>query len=80
MADQVVPLDDGNYNVMVLDAEVGDHSDAPYQVDITILDGEHKGQVLTLKVASIDQDLLDLLGMPGTLTVEEGAHTLSIEP
>lgn len=62
-------LPDGTYDVVVVDATA--EADA-LAIEITILGGAHKGDVVGIRAAGLDVDELELLGMPGTLTVEEG--------
>ena len=78
-------LDDGEYDVLVIDAtpDVGDESavagEGPrWVVELTILTGGHKGEVVAVRAAGLGDDEIALLGMPGTLTVAGGAPTLHI--
>lgn len=74
-------LDDGTYDVVVVDAELVDATDPTggVRVELTILAGEHKGEVLALTAAGLRRDPLDLLAAPGTLVVEAGAPSLRLE-
>lgn len=73
------PLADGSYDALVMDASVGD--DGSIGVEITILAGPAKGEVVSLRTAGLgDTDPLDLLGVPATLTVRDGVPTLRLEP
>lgn len=72
------PLPDGEFEVIVVDVSpIG-------EVDLAIVSGERKGEVLRLRhevAAGADPaDLfLDLLGMPGTLMVADGQPDLALE-
>lgn len=70
-------LPDGTYDVFVVDA-VADGPDA-LQLELTILAGDHKGEVVPLRTTGLGRDELDALGMPGLLTVADGEPTLSLE-
>ena len=70
-------LADGRYDVFVVDA-VAD-GPAALRVDVTILAGEHKGEVIAVRAEGLAIDELDALGLPGTLTVEAGEPTLALE-
>ena len=70
-------LDDGRYDAFVVDAELGDGG--VYLIDLTILAGPHKGEVLQVQAEGLDGDLLDLLGTPATLTVADGQPDLQLE-
>lgn len=69
-------LPDGTYDVFVVDATVdGDTA----TLELTVLAGEHKGEVVTVTATGLGIDELDLLGMPGTLTVENGVPRVAID-
>ena len=71
-----VVLPDGRYDVFVVDAT----ADGPVlAVDVTILAGEHKGEVLSVRAQGLAVDELEALGLPGTLTVEDGEPSLALE-
>lgn len=72
----VFRLPDGSYDVVVVDAS-RDGNDLA--IEITILGGEHKGEVVGLRTGDLDADELDLLGMPGTLRVEKGVPRFAVE-
>ena len=65
---EVFRLPDGAYDVLVVDATADGDAIA---IEITIIGGEHKGDVVAIRATDLDVDELDLLGMPGTLTVED---------
>lgn len=70
-------LDDGVYDVIVVDATA--HDDGSHSVEVTILTGNHKGEIVGLRTSSLEGDDLDLLGLPGTLTVAGGLPDLRID-
>ena len=61
---EVFRLPDGTYDVLVVDASTDGDAIA---LEITIISGEHKGDVVALRATGLGVDELDLLGMPGTL-------------
>jgi hypothetical protein len=63
-------LDDGMYDGIVVDAE--DDGSGRVRLDITILGGPRKGEVVVLHAAGLAGDPLDRLGMPVTLSVAGG--------
>jgi len=71
-------LPDGNYDVIVVDAERGDDGDL--HIEVTISLGPHVGDVIPLRERHIDRgadaggddDPFALLGVPGTLRVRAG--------
>ena len=69
-------LPDGTYDAFVVDASVeGDRT----SVELTILAGEHKGEVVSVTAVGLGRDELDLLGLPATLTVENGVPSIVID-
>ena len=72
----VLRLPDGTYDVVVVDAK-RDHDGLA--LEITILSGEHKGDVVTIRTADVHVEELDALGMPGTLRVEKGIPHFVLE-
>ncbi len=70
-------LPDGSYDVFVVDAT----ADGPraLRLDVSVLGGEHKGEVVTMRAEGLGVEELDALGMPGTLTVRGGEPRLDLE-
>ena len=73
---EVFRLPDGTYDVVVVDATADDDALA---IEITILAGAHKGEVVGIRAIGLDVDELELLGLPGTLTVEDGAPRFVVD-
>ena len=61
-------LADGSYEGLVVDVT----DDGGVVLSIVVTDGEHKGDVVEVRSASVHDDALDLLGMPCVLTVQQG--------
>jgi hypothetical protein len=75
-------LDDGTYDVFVVDAEevpAAPGQPATLRLDLTILAGPHKGEVVTTQAVGLRIDELDALGLPGTLTVVDGRPSVTID-
>lgn len=71
-------LADGTYDALVFDAEAsGDGKGV--SVDLTILAGEHKGDVVSLHATDWSSDPMDLLGVPATITVTGGEPSVRFE-
>ena len=70
-------LADGAYDALVVDAE--DRGDA-VAVELTIIAGPAKGEVVTLVSTGWSGDPLDLLGVPATITVSDGEPSVRFEP
>ena len=72
-------LPDGVYDALVVDASM--HDDGSIGVELTIIAGPAKGQVVSLRTADLPgTDPLELLGVPATLMVRDGAPLLQLEP
>jgi len=71
-------LPDGSYDVFVVDAEqVGQNG---LRLDLTILAGQQKGEMVSMRAEGLGIDELDALGLPGTLTVRDGEPSVVLEP
>ena len=71
-------LEDGTYDAIVFDAE--ETPSGATTVELTVLAGEHKGEVVSLHTDAWAGDALDLLGIPATVTVVDGAPSVRFEP
>lgn len=71
-------LADGTYDALVVDAEAGE--DGSVGVELTIVAGDAKGEVVALRAAGLAGDPLDLLGVPATITVRDGTPSVRFEP
>ena len=70
-------LPDGTYDVFVVDARAD--GPAALHLDLTILGGEQKGEVVSMRAEGLGVDELDALGMPGTLVVQDAEPSLVLE-
>ncbi len=71
-------LPDGSYDVFVVDAEA-DGPPGRLRLDLTILAGELKGEVVSMHADRLEISEVDVLGTPGTLTVRAGEPSLQLE-
>jgi hypothetical protein len=69
-------LEDGVYDALVVDATAAGEA---MNLDLTIVAGAHKGEVVAVRATGLAIDELDLLGMPGTLVVENGVPAFTVE-
>ena len=72
-------LADGTYDVIVVDAAAIPDAQDELRLDLTILAGEHKGEVVPMRASGLGVDELDVLGVPGTLTVRDGAPSIVLD-
>ena len=74
------PLPDGEYPAFVVDVEESDRADGTVsKVSVTIVSGDHKGDVVDLAAAGLEGSFIELIGMPGTLTVADGTPSLAMD-
>jgi len=71
-------LEDGSYDAIVVDATPAD--DGSCRVELTILGGAHKGEVVSVRRDGLADRAFDLLGIPATLTVSDGTPQVRFEP
>jgi hypothetical protein len=70
------PLPDGRHDALIVDAtREGDR----LSLELTIVAGAHKGDVVSLTATGIDRDELDLLGVPATIAVVDGRPSVTLE-
>ena len=72
-------LDDGTYEAIAFDA---DNDGDTVTVELTIIAGDHKGEVLSIRgdaSALGVGDALDLLGVPATVIVTDGRPQVEFE-
>lgn len=73
-------LDDGTYDAFVVDARVeGAGTERLVHLELTIIAGERKGEVVDITARGLRGDELDLLGMPATITVAGGEPRVRID-
>jgi len=69
-------LADGTYDVFIIDATVDtaavEGTTRVVHLDLTVVAGERKGEVVSVVAAGLDGEDFELLGMPGTLVVTDG--------
>ena len=70
-------LEDGAYDALVVDADT--HDDGSTRIELTIIAGAHKGEVVAVRAASLARDPIELLGLPAVLTVANGEPSVEIE-
>ncbi len=67
---------DGSYDAFVIDVvEEGDEQ----RLDLTIVAGELKGQVVSVSSTERLGEFVDLVGMPATLQVRDGLPSVTID-
>jgi hypothetical protein len=70
-------LDDGTYDALVVDAAEAD--DGGLELELTVLTGDHKGELVTVRATGLERDPLDLLAVPATLVVQGGQPKVRLE-
>jgi hypothetical protein len=69
-------LDDGSYDALIVDAEARDGGVA---LELAIVAGPLKGEVVTLVASGLERDPVDLLGLPTTIVVTDGRPDVRID-
>jgi hypothetical protein len=72
-------LEDGIYNVLIVDANEEERDRDVVHVTLTIIDGAHKGEVVSLHARGLGRESIELFGLPGTLVVRDGVPDLDVE-
>lgn len=72
-------LEDGTYDAIVFDAD-RERDGGATTVELTLLSGPHKGEVVSLRTTDWSGDALDLLAVPATITVTDGQPSVTFEP
>lgn len=72
-------LDDGRYDALVVDATEAEGDGDIIELDVTVLDGPHKGELVTICATGLGRDSIDLLAVPATLYVEGGQPRVELE-
>ncbi|MBW3669084.1 MAG: hypothetical protein KY443_07715 [Actinobacteria bacterium] len=70
-------LDDGTYDVLVIDAREGD--DDVLHVELAVVSGARKGEVVHLSGPRRNRDATSVLGLPATLRVDGASLRLSFD-
>jgi len=75
-------VEDGSYDALVVDAASGvaDDGTAVMHLELTILGGPHKGEIVAVSATGLRGTEIDLLGIPATLTVAGGTPSVRLEP
>ena len=72
-------LEDGTYEVIVVDATNSPDDSDLIQIEIAILAGPHKGEIVGISAAGLGRCDFEILGTPGTLTVADEVPSLMLE-
>jgi hypothetical protein len=73
----VIPLDDGTYEVIVVDAQERDET--AIAIDVAITSGARRGEMVTVLATNIARTATDLLAMPATLIITNGQPHLAFD-
>jgi hypothetical protein len=73
----VTALPDGTYDAFVIDAR---DDGTVRHLDLTIVAGEHKGEVVSIATNDTTGQDIDVMGLPATLVVHDGRPSVTLEP
>lgn len=71
-------LEDGTYEAVVVDADEGPQT-GTVRLELAVLVGPHKGELVTVIAADLGRDPLDTLAVPATLVVSNGQPHVHLE-
>ena len=74
----MIGLADGSYEVLVVEV-VPAPSRAGMQLELALVTGPHKGEVVRVRAEGLRRDPVELLGMPATLIVTKGEPELRFD-
>lgn len=78
--DSASPLPDGTYDVFVVDADdLGTAGGATTALELTITSGEHRSETMALTAPVRLGEPVDLIGLPATLTIQDGTPSVRID-
>jgi hypothetical protein len=77
VSDPPLVLPDGRYDAFVVDAT--EQPDDVIHMELTIVAGDHKGEVVEIAARGLGRSEIDLLGMPATITVSAGEPHLQLD-
>jgi hypothetical protein len=70
-------IDDGSYDVVVIEAE--ERAGDVIALQLAIASGPRRGDMVSITATGLGRSWLDLLAMPGTLTVSGGEPKLTFD-
>lgn len=65
-------LNDGTYDVFVVDAEDASEPRDALRLELTVMQGPRKGDVVVVIAQHLPMNAVQILGLPATLVVEGG--------
>ena len=71
-------MDDGTYDVFIVDAEELPDVDDAIRLELTVTRGERKGDVVAVIAKGLAVDAVTALGLPATLVVTNGEPSVSL--
>ncbi|MCP4434060.1 MAG: hypothetical protein GY812_00985 [Actinomycetia bacterium] len=78
--DRPPPLPDGAYDVFVVNADdLPTDGGTTTALELTITSGEHRSETMALTAPTWLGEPVELIGMPATLTVADGAPSVRID-
>jgi hypothetical protein len=77
--EKVETIPDGDYDVLVVDVEAGEGETHSPRIDLVIVSGERKGEVVSVRAGGLARDTTEILGLPATLRVASGVPHLVLD-
>ena len=75
----VETIPDGDYDVLIVDVEAGEEDTQSARIELVIVSGERKGEVVSVRASGLARDTTEVLGLPATLRVAGGVPHLVLD-
>lgn len=73
-------LPDGRYDAFIVDvSELHSEGADRWSLDLTIVSGDQKGNVVSVSAQGLQASEMELIGMPATLVVDNGVPSVSVD-
>jgi hypothetical protein len=72
-------LADGRYDALIVDVDAHDDDRRVATIELVIVGGSQKGDVVSLRTTRLAVDPWELLGLPATLIVEDGEPRMELD-
>jgi len=72
-------LPDDIYDVFIVDARARDDDANAVQLELAITSGQHKGDVVNVVATNLRRSVIDLIGVPARLRVNDGKPVVELD-
>ena len=72
-------IPDGDYDVLVVDVDMHEDDTHSARLELVIVSGKHKGEVVSLRAQGFVHRRTEILGLPASLHVVSGVPRLELD-